>query len=272
MPLQLETRQKILVLSPHLDDGVLSVGGVIAKAATLGAEVVVATPFTAEVRNDPDLSPFASGLHASWSLGPNPYAARKREDTAAVGVVGGRAVYGQLRDSPFRADRDGTPLYPTRPSIFSTPSQRDDALESLAGLFGRWIDELQPDLVLGPLGVGRHVDHVLSSEAFRRVALERRLDVGLYEDMPYATGLIPAAAPDTVEAALARTTWQVSKFQFVEVDLPRKLSAISEYPSQLESIFPNGAGFESVLTNYMRLNDRDEGLYFERIWLPNTRP
>jgi hypothetical protein len=55
--------------------------------------------------------------------------------------------------------------------------------EALSGL----LTQLQPRLVLAPLGVGRHVDHVLTREAGR--IAHRSLSgatLAYYSDMPYA--------------------------------------------------------------------------------------
>jgi LmbE family N-acetylglucosaminyl deacetylase len=265
MHLLLEHRKKILVLSPHLDDGVLSIGGIIAKAASHGADVIVATPFS-EGGIERDLSPFALDLQASWNLGAEPYERRRQEDLAAVHNLGARAVYGQLLDSPSRNDLRGASHYPDRHAIFSAPADRDEARQTLADLFRDWIDDFQPDLILCPLGVGRHVDHILVTQAFHDVATRGNLEVGLYEDMPYATGIIPPASPDSVAAALERTAWTVIGSEFVAVDLEIKLQSIGQYVSQVSRIFPDGADIEAVLADYMSFESLD-GRLCERIWL-----
>lgn len=253
----------ILVVSPHLDDGVLSVGGIIERAAANGAEVVVGTAFTADTPAGAGLSPLAVELHGLWGLGTNPFAHRRAEDVAAVSGLGARVRYGQLLDALYRTDAAGNPLYPTRQAVFGEPSERDGIGDALVALFEGWIEDIAPDLVLCPLGVGRHVDHVVASNAVRRVAMGRAVNIALYEDMPYSTGLFPVTAPDSVEAALGRTQWPVAGPRTVSVDLAGKLAAIGAYASQIADIFPNGLQFGSVLDDYMR---RDEGGFGERIW------
>jgi LmbE family N-acetylglucosaminyl deacetylase len=271
MPIDLRGLTKILVVSPHLDDGVLSVGGFIEKAAAGGAEVVVATAFTADAPIGAALSPLAHELHGLWDIGPNPFAQRRSEDIDAVAALGARALHGQLLDALYRNDQSGNALYPSRQSVFSEPNPQDMIGDALFDLYDRWIDAFSPDLVLCPLGVGRHVDHQLTGNAVRRLALARALDVALYEDMPYATGLFPVAAPDSVDAALKRTGWNVAGSQVIAVDLPGKVRAVEAYASQIADIFPNGLDVGAVLGDYMRLGG-PPGMYGERIWATDTSP
>ncbi|MET3900498.1 LmbE family N-acetylglucosaminyl deacetylase [Devosia sp. UYZn731] len=265
MQIDLNSYKTILVVSPHLDDGVLSVGGLIEKAAANGADVIVATAFTADTPPGMAISPLAIELHELWNLGSNPFEHRRNEDIAAVGALGGRTLHGPLLDALYRTDRDGNFLYPTRQSIFSQPPDHDDVGEALSHLLDQWIAEVSPDLVLTPLGVGRHADHIQTTNALRRLAKVRTMTVALYEDMPYATGVFPVAAPDTVDAALKRTLWQVAGSQIVPVDLAGKLNAIAAYASQIADIFPNGIEVGSVLDDYMRLGG-PTGAYGERLW------
>lgn len=265
MRIEVDKCKRILVVSPHLDDGVLSVGGIIERAVLNGAEVVVATAFTADTPPDAGLSALALELHGLWDLGPNPFEQRREEDVVAVSSLGARLLHGPLLDALYRNDQAGDPLYPTRQSVFGSPSGRDGVGEALFDLFDNWISEFSPDLVLCPLGVGRHVDHIVTTNAIRRLAAVRSLNVALYEDMPYSTGLFPVTAPDTVEAALRRTSWQVADSNVIAVDLPGKLAAIAAYASQIADIFPNGLEFGSVLDKYMRQEDAVSA-YGERIW------
>lgn len=264
MQIELEKYKRILVVSPHLDDGVLSVGGLIEKAAGNGADVVVATAFTADMPPGEAISPLASELHELWNLGQNPFSHRRNEDAAAAATLGARVFHGQLLDALYRTDKEGNSLYPTRQSVFSEPSGKDEIVEALFQLYNNWHDEFSPNLVLSPLGVGRHVDHILTSNAVQRLAKTRPVTVVLYEDMPYSTGLFPVAAPDTVDAALERTTWQVTEPQFITVGLPGKLRAIAAYASQIADIFPDGLDVEAVLDDYMR---DTAGTHGERIWM-----
>jgi LmbE family N-acetylglucosaminyl deacetylase len=101
-----------------------------------------------------------------------------------------------------------------------------------------WLREIQPDVVLSPLAVGRHVDHAIVSDGFRNIAVEQHLRVFLYEDMPYSTGRFPPGSPDSVNAALTRTRWSVTDTESIEIDIDRKANAILSYKSQNRGTIP----------------------------------
>lgn len=262
---QLHQSRRLLVLSPHLDDAALSIGGAIAQATNGGTDVIIGTIFTAEAPSPTLTSPIIRELNAVWKLGPSPMACRRREDVAAVQVLGARYIHGGLLDAIYRTNRNGDSIYPTRQAIFSEPSPEDDIVIALRKLLTGWIEENQPDLILCPLAVGRHVDHAITSEAFRIVALYRHLNVFLYEDLPYSTGLFPPGLSDSVEAALARTSWRVAHSEPVFVDFPRKIASIKKYRSQIEGLFSDDRQMEMVLAQYMSHGAQDERLC-ERIW------
>lgn len=265
---ELHQSRRLLALSPHLDDAVLSIGGIIAQASERGADVIIGTIFTADAPPPTFTSPIIQELNALWKLGPSPVASRRREDAAAAQVLGARYLHGGLADSIYRTDRNGDSVYPTRRAIFSEPSTEDDIAATLTKLLKDWIDENQPDLVLCPLAVGRHVDHVITSETFRTVALDRHVDVFLYEDLPYSTGLFPPGLADSVEDALARTSWRVAHPERVSVDFARKIASIKKYESQINDLFSDEGQMETVLAKYMSYGPEDG--FSERIWAAAT--
>jgi LmbE family N-acetylglucosaminyl deacetylase len=136
----------VLVISPHLDDAVLSLGGSIAAWTATGTRVVIASIYTtgpAVEQLAPSMRKFAD------------YTTRRAEDDAACGVVGAEV---RRLDQIERAFR---PPFLTGWSFFTTPATRAGfttlervtaALEPLAAL--------APDHILVPLGIGNHIDHV----------------------------------------------------------------------------------------------------------------
>ena len=269
MPARIADSRRLLAISPHLDDVVLSVGGIVARAAESGAEVFVATAFTADTPQPAPSSPAIEWLNKVWKLGPSPFAFRRTEDVAAVSALGAKVVHGGLLDAIYRTDRERNCLYPTRADIFSAPSGKDDIFLALNKLFADWIEDLQPDALLCPLAVGRHVDHVVTSESVRTVALGRNVSVFLYEDLPYSAGRFPPEFPDSVEAALDRTKWIVIDPETVPVDASAKIAAILKYDSQIAGLFADAAELQTVLKRYMA-SASPVGAFRERIWLTSA--
>ncbi|WP_158814982.1 PIG-L deacetylase family protein [Methylocapsa sp. S129] len=269
MPARITESHRLLAISPHLDDVALSVGGIVARMVGNGADVVVGTVFTADNPHPAVSSPVIEELNTLWNLGPSPIAFRRGEDVAAVSALGARFIHGGLLDAIYRTDRERNCLYPTRTDVFSGPSHKDDIFSALNKLFADWIEDFQPDSILCPLAVGRHVDHVVTSESLRTVALDRNLNVFLYEDFPYSTGRFPPGFPDSVEAALRRTEWTITYPQPVSVDVSAKIDAILKYASQIDELFANARELEIALKRYMA-SASPEGDFCETIWLTST--
>lgn len=137
------------MLSPHLDDAVLSVGGLVAAWAEEG-RVDVVSVYSAGPPLDTvpaDMRQFAD------------YATRCREDAAAVAALGAQHVWLGHTEHAFRGRRL------TLGEVFATPRARDGFSERAAIV--RSLDTLLepsagplPDRVAVPLGIGNHVDHV----------------------------------------------------------------------------------------------------------------
>jgi LmbE family N-acetylglucosaminyl deacetylase len=77
---------EILVLSPHLDDGVLSLGAFIARAAAAGTKVTVATIFGGDPHSTAPAGRWDS--RAGFETAGGATRARRREDEAACALVG----------------------------------------------------------------------------------------------------------------------------------------------------------------------------------------
>lgn len=168
-----------MVVSPHLDDAVLSCGALIADAARRRADVIVVTVFNG--RPTPPISGPAARFHARCGLVEgSAMDEREREDDAALGLLGARTERLHLPEALYRKDSTGAPLYPTDPAIFEDPHPGDDS-GTVEELLRAQVDDVRPDLVLAPLGVGGHVDHVLTARAASRLD-DRVLH---YEDVPY---------------------------------------------------------------------------------------
>ena len=225
-----------VVLSPHLDDAVLSCSSLMASRRSL-----IATFFTE---------------------GDARYEARRAEDLEAAKIIGAATRHLGFRDAPFRSVRH----------------------QSFVGIVGGWarpllsvekamaalLEELDPELVLAPLGVGNHVDHrLLRAAATKLVRPERLL---YYEDLPYAfvrdqidftIGTAPQpdwasyfAAP-YVQTYLSGTPPEAVKKAFAAAQRfdrvkparefpPPNLTALRAYKTQLHDLFPTPAAMAAL--------------------------
>lgn len=271
-----------LVVSPHLDDAVLSVGGAIAAWTQTGERVVIATVNT----NGPPLDEVSLDMR-KWA----DYPARRAEDQVACAVVGAEVRWlGQI-EYPFRRP------FLTGLTYFKTPDDRSGftslprvtaALDTLA--------ELAPDRIVAPLGIGNHIDHVEAMLAVTDWVIARGwLDrVCYYEDFYALSGtmrrrhgvsrqrvfrtwrspLLRARRLAVILRAialarrgpeietyfppeLARARWTVTPTAIDEV---KKLDAIARYPSQAIA-FGGMAGIARALRAYHALWGRAEPLW-----------
>ncbi|MBL9016663.1 MAG: PIG-L family deacetylase [Myxococcales bacterium] len=171
----------ILVVSPHLDDAVLSLGASIAGWARRDrARVVIASVYTA----GPPLDEVAPAMRRFAD-----YPLRCAEDDAACAELGAEVRrLGQI-ERAFRRP------YLTGWSFFSTPPDRSGftGLASVTRALASLAD-LDPSLVYVPLGIGNHIDHVetLLAATDWAIAAGWRHRLRFYEDFYALAGAMRA--------------------------------------------------------------------------------
>ncbi len=236
-----------IYLSPHLDDAVLSCGGLIARQAQRGEPVAVVTVFAASPPLSHPLSPLARALHVRWQVSApassnfsDPPAARRAEDLRALATLGPsvQAVHYTLPDCIYRLHpATGQPLYAGEQALFGSVHPDDPARADL-----RTAPPLPSGAVLYvPLGVGGHVDHRIVREAVAGWGLPED-SLRYYEDYPYA------AQPGALEAALA----EVGPVRPLVVSLPEgalevKIRAAACYESQISTFWSGLAAMAEAL-------------------------
>lgn len=139
-----------LFVSPHLDDAALSCAGRIGASG----RVLVVTLFT-------------SG---------DGYEARIAEDDAAMRLLGADALHLGLRDAPWRSQA----YREARGILLGWDPGDDDTMQRVVDAL-RQLRERTGAALIGPLGVGEHVDHRIAHAASREVGART-----FYEDRPYA--------------------------------------------------------------------------------------
>ncbi|HRF50241.1 MAG TPA: PIG-L family deacetylase [Anaerolineales bacterium] len=234
-----------LILSPHLDDAVLSLGAAIHHWSQAGEAVLVVT-VCAGSPNLPRYSRFARELHTRWGLsGEAAVAQRRREDRHALERLGARARYLKELDAIYRAGPDGRWLYPSGDAIFGPLHHlergvHDGLARRLRALARRW----GADVVYAPLTIGDHVDHV----RVRAAAEAADLPLAYYEDFPYA--IREARTPDWRGRAVGLTRGPL--LRCTPTDLAAKQTSILTYASQIDSLWPSLTAFEQDLKAFHR--------------------
>ena len=219
-----------LALSPHLDDAAFSAGGVLARLAQAGWDVVVATIFTATV---PDPRGFALACQTDKGLPPEAdyMAIRRAEDLAACRALGARALHLPLREAPHRG-------YDSAAALFGSPHAADAADRDVRDAVAPILRDLAPALILAPQAIGGHVDHVQTVRAMR--LLDPAAPVLWWRDFPYI-----------VRTDTPRRPFEADMAALPERDLPtdprRKHDACAAYATQLGYQFGGSDGLRRAL-------------------------
>jgi len=151
-----------IYLSTHLDDAVLSAGGLIYEQRMSGIPVEIWTCM-AGTPSDTEFSPFAQELHKRWKFtsAEETVGARREEDRRAAAVVGATVQHFDFLDCIYRRDRTGNWPYD---EITLPPHEMDKDLP--AQIAATVSTRLKPeDVLVCQLSVGSHVDHVLVRQA-----------------------------------------------------------------------------------------------------------
>ncbi len=266
------------MVSPHLDDAVLSLGATIRRWTAAGERVVIASIYT----TGPALEEVPRTMRKFAD-----YTTRLDEDAAACQVLGAEQRTMGCVERAFRRP------FLTGTQFFTTPADRSGfgelirvtaALDSLLELASE-----QSDRIVVPLGIGNHVDHVETLVAATDWAIARGVAdrVWFYEDFyalsdtmrrqhPIARqrrwrawqapllrarrlGIVLGAIAagrrgPPLESLLAErwatATWSVEP-QVIGPHEPAKLEAIACYGSQTKA-FGGFAGISRALRAYHR--------------------
>ncbi len=221
----------VLVLSPHLDDAAFSCGGTMARMADAGWRVVLATAFTRSVHPATGFA-LACQLDKGLPAEVDYLALRRAEDEVAADILGVAELrWLDLPEAPHRG-------YGSAAALFGELGADDEVWRPLAAMVDDLVQAVHPALVLGPQGLGAHVDHRQMIRAVQHAALHAPL--AYYRDTPYAIRN-PDALPfvTTFEKALSVVD--------VGSGLDRKVAACCAYGSQVGFQFGGSAQAGEIL-------------------------
>lgn len=235
-------RSPVLFLSAHLDDVVLSCGALI-ESVMQTCTVTVATLFTAAAC-PPHTRAARSFLRQCGAPdAATLFEARRTEDRDVLREMNVEHVHLGETDALFRqrelrlgGERVRRLLpelghrYPTyRFDIAKGRVSRGDRamIDGLVRRVGSLVDRTGARVVFAPVGIGRHVDHLIT----RSVGLRQDVDTIFYSDFPYNL------AHDPDRAFLDRhrlTSWAWSH------GIEAKQRLIRGYRTQADALFPSG--------------------------------
>ena len=249
-------------LVPHLDDAVLSCGGLIHRQAAAGEPVLVITVFAGSPSYT-NLSVFAKYLYHTWNLGTDPMEGRRMEDQRALASLGAEYRHLGHKDCIYRCATDGTTwLYPKRDDIFGDvhPTELNYG-RVLAKELSLALPPAGGATLYLPLGIGHHVDHkILRQAAF--ILRQDGYKVRFFEDYPYSTraGELESALCDA-----PGNNWS-SKLELLSSgDMEAKIEAMALYSSQVGILFVGLAEMRTRTIEFFSALGTGGG-YAERYW------
>jgi len=230
-----------IYISPHLDDAVLSAGGLIYEQTRAGMDVEIWTCMCGFPPDD-ELSPYAQFLHRQWGIpaAADVVTARRVEDQKAASILGAKTFYFDYLDCIYRRSNNGEWLYSY---IFVPPAEDEEDLP--ARIADSISARLEPtDQLVCQLGLGSHVDHVLMHRAVDLLQRPILYDV----DLPYLF-----KSPE--ELVVKTVGMKESVYRITEAGLKHWQDAISAYESQISSLFDGLEGMRSQIHQYWKDND-----------------
>lgn len=257
---------RLLAISPHLDDAVLSLGAGLAQAAQDGAKVIVYTVFAGTA--PPPYSAAAERMHAIWGLSPNDDAPlyRRGEDIAALGHLGVAYRHGQFLDSLYRKLPDGqwmTDYVEGGQKLAINENSPDSDRELVAEIkddIESIVEEFDPTLLVTCAAILDHPDHEAARDAALFAAHEKNIPIRLWEDLPYA-----AFRPSTVELPQGFRLGSPD-FSSVKTEMRmRKFQAVECYASQLAMFNGRDNNMFDRLDGHARKTSPNGG-YGETTW------
>jgi LmbE family N-acetylglucosaminyl deacetylase len=225
-----------IYISPHLDDAVLSAGGLIYDQIRAGVDVEIWTLLCGFPPTE-ELSSFAQVLHYQWGIptASEVITARRVEDAKAASIVGAKTVYFDFLDCIYRRGKNGDWLYS---DIFVPPHEDEEDLP--ARMADSISARLKPtDQLVCQLALGSHIDHVLVRRAVELLHRPLLYDV----DIPYLFNF-----PD--ELASKSAGMMAKTHRITDSGLGSWQEAIAAYESQISSLFDSPVAMQAQIQQY----------------------
>lgn len=171
-----------IVVQPHLDDGPLSVGQMMA-----GRPDCILTTVFAGTPTEGDVST-AWDKNCGWSSAAIAMGMRKMEDEKAARILSATTVWLDFLDHQYR-----------EVGLTNHLAVWDDTIaDALLDVARPLVEQLGHITIVGPMGLG-HPDHHMTRRAVELAAkaLGSAVELWLYEDAPYRV-LEPDSVPDAL--------------------------------------------------------------------------
>lgn len=254
--LDLSKYERLVVLSPHLDDAALSCHGLLEAVRKKIPRLVITVCCSQPPK--PGLNKKTRGRR-----GFAPPKQRRAEDIAAMEAMKCSFVHLGFPDAIHRRSASSGDFVYTSEGTRSGQLRLDDAnyIEELYLIISRLCCNMGPLILVAPLGIGGHVDHIICAQIAMRL-VKANIKLLFYEDLPYVwRGTQPNEKPYDAKKAFERLgVLPGSKFS-VEVDEYKKASVMKCYESQLVLLFSDDDEMLNAF-RYASINDQAQEIFW----------
>lgn len=231
--IELEQFERVIVLSPHLDDAALSCGGLLASLRGTARGLVITISCADPIRA-------RKGFASSEE--------RRIEDQRAMESIGCSYIHLGFEDAVYRRSPATGELIYLKPREKWQGVRYEDAghVEELSLILRRLCLDLGRVLLLAPMGVGFHVDHAIAARVALRLA-RGRVKLLFYEDFPYVADPNIGGGADGPQEAFDRLGLEPAERHPLPIEVEEKARLIEKYPTQVPVLFGNGARLRTTL-------------------------
>jgi LmbE family N-acetylglucosaminyl deacetylase len=224
-------------LSPHFDDAVLSVGGLIWEQTRAGEIVEIWTVCAGEPPAGVPLSAFAQSLHARWGGSVRAVEMRRAEDRSSCRRIGARPRHFNLPDAIYRIRPDGRALIEREEDLQTALPEEQAVVDVVAAIRKRYSPRMN---LVSPLAIGGHVDHRLTRMAAERLGVR-----------PYYYADYPYVAANTVRLAdYIHPDWEEVRWVISTQGLEAWQAAIAEHRSQISTFWQGVGEMKAAIADY----------------------
>jgi LmbE family N-acetylglucosaminyl deacetylase len=239
-----KVRNKMMILSPHADDAIFSLAGLMTKHSN-HFEFHIINIFG---RQDFTLyNDFANNKIGSDFV-------HKEEKLAWLLLNIQNGTFLSFKDAAMRQFDPGRPIINSDLDSKSMITYEKELFEDIFSHINELIGAIRPSYIFCPLGIGRHVDHIMVREA---VLANQDLDKKLYfyEESPYVISFDKTKEINEIERKSQK------KLKQRQINITNKISEkrklLNLYASQLKKFQIN------AMINHAQANDQH---YYENYW------
>lgn len=237
-------KSKYLIVSPHPDDACFSLGGSILRFRS--HHIMIWDVFTNKKFNVLNIN----DLNAQKLI--------LKEEYEAIRCMHVNCVLGDLKDAQLRGYKRLSEIVGVPVDVGCLIKKEQNVYREIKEKFKEILNEWRPNVIGIPMGVGYHIDHILSREAVLEIQKRHDFKIFFYEDLPYAHN--EKWLKDALEHLQRRMKIKEFKIQ-VDTYFKEKEALLRIYKSQIKDRDIR------LIKQYMM--SFDEPCAYERVWIPD---